>query len=156
MQVVVNPVVTLPEGFSPNGEDDLWSQGCLNLLGYGGFVNSPSSLGLEGRTLDSKKLDIAVTDNLEVRNTFHEDRHIQGKLYGELVFDAQRQWGAHVPANRKMYIIPPERFAQYAAYIRGKDSEGYVPQEMTRAQYDALLDANNTHMKLSNFAITRT
>lgn len=154
LQVIVNPTVTLPEGFSPNGEDDLWSQGCLNLLGYGGFVNSPPALGLEGRTLSGKKIDIAVTNNLEVRNVFHEDRHAQGKLYGELVFDAQAQWGTNVPADRKMYVIPPERFAQYAAYIRGKDSGGFVPQEMSRTQYDALLNPHNTHMKLSNFVIT--
>lgn len=149
-QVVVNPQVTLPEDFSPlHGEDDIWSQGCLNLLGCGGAVNSPTRLGLTGYTLEGRPIDTEITsqpgDRRATRNVYHEWRHTLGKLYGELVLDA----------GRPLYSIPPERFAEYGKFIRNKPTE-FVPREVPRAQYNALLDPHDPRMKLANFTIARS
>lgn len=144
LQVVVNPSLRLPRGFMPaTGNDDVWSQGCLSLLGYGGAVNSPNSLGLEGWTLGGKKIDISVTDPKERRNVLHEVRHTDGRLFPDWV----------KAAARPMYVIPPERFTQYGQFIRGEDAGGYVPEVMPRAQYNALVSPTDRRMKLANFTI---
>lgn len=145
--LVVNPKVEYPEDFNPFGDQNVESEGCLNLTGGGGGVALADSLALRGYTLDARPIEIEVADKdgVERRNVSHEYRHTLGKLYPEFVFGA----------NRQLWRVNREEFNTYRAWQRGEDVGSWHPDPIPRSQYNAWTNAQDSRMKTDTFRIPR-